>query len=194
LVNLADELAYNAHDIDDGVRSGLLDVRQLAAVPLFVQHRDAALAMHPPLREQPRRLLAEALRRMLSAQVQDVIAATQARLEEHRPQTADDVRELPPLVCFGESMREQGTGLKRFLFAALYRHPQVMRTSERARDVVRALFAAYAEAPAQMTAEQAGQFAQRGPRVVADYIAGMTDRFASREYARLTGVAAFVPD
>jgi dGTPase len=194
LVNLVDEVAYNAHDIDDGVRSGLLDIRQLAGVPLFVRHRDAALAVHPSLGEQPRRLLAEALRRMLSAQVQAVIAATRVRLEAHRPHSADAVRELPPLVCFDESMREQSTGLKRFLFAALYRHPQVMRTSERARDVLRSLFCAYVEAPAEMPAEQAGQFARRGPRVVADYIAGMTDRFASREYARLAGEPAFAPD
>ncbi|HEY6086807.1 MAG TPA: deoxyguanosinetriphosphate triphosphohydrolase [Burkholderiaceae bacterium] len=194
LVNLVDEVAYNAHDIDDGVRSGLLDIEQLAAVSLFVQHRNAALAMHPSLGEQSRRLLAETLRRMLSAQVQDVIAATRVQLEAYRPQSADAVRELPPLVCFGEPMREQGTRLKRFLFAALYRHPQVMRTSDRARDVVRVLFSAYVQAPVEMPAEQASAFARRGPRTVADYIAGMTDRFAGREYARLTGEAAFAPD
>ena len=91
-------------------------------------------------------------------------------------------------------MREQSAQLKRFLFAALYRHPQVTRTTECARDVVRTLFAAYAAAPAQMPADQANRFARRGHRVVADYIAGMTDRFACREYARLTGKPAFAQD
>jgi dGTPase len=194
LVNLADEVAYNAHDIDDGVRSGLLNAEQLLAVPLFVQFRDASLAAHPRLEAQPRRLLADTLRRMLSAQVQDVIAASQAQLERHAPQNADAVRGLPPLLCFSDAMREGGAQLKRFLFAALYRHEQVARTTERAREVLRALFAAYIAAPAQMPAEQAAGFAQGGHRVVADYIAGMTDRFASREYARLTGRRAFVED
>ena len=194
LVNLADEVAYNAHDIDDGVRSGLLSTEQLLAVPLFLQHRNASLAAHPQLDAQPRRLLAETLRRMLSAQVQDVIAASQAQLDQHAPQSADAVRRLPPLLCFSDAMREHSAQLKRFLFAALYRHEQVARTTERAREVLRALFAAYIAAPAQMPAEQAAGFAQRGHRVVADYIAGMTDRFASREYARLMGRPAFVED
>ena len=193
LVNLADEIAYNAHDIDDGVRSGLLDLAQLDAVPLFARHCSAALAAHPHLAGQPRRLLAQALRRMLSAQVHDVTVATQARLEQHAPASADAVRALPPLVCFSDAMREQSTQLKRFLFAALYRHPQVVRTTERARDVVYALFGAYAAAPGQMPAEQAAAHGDAGMRGVADYIAGMTDRFASREYRRLTGAAAFDP-
>jgi dGTPase len=129
---------------------------------------------------------------MLSAQVHDVIAATTARLDRHAPDSADAVRQSPPLVCFSDSMRNQSAQLKRFLFAALYRHPQVSRTTEHARDVVRSLFAAYVADPGQMPVEQAGDFLRRGHRVVADYIAGMTDRFASREYFRLTGEAAFL--
>jgi dGTPase len=191
LVNIADEIAYNAHDIDDGVRSGLLDMAQLAAVPVFMRHRETALVEYPRLAESPRRLLAESLRRMLSAQVHDVTAATQARLDRHAPDSADAVREMPPLVTFTDAMREQTTQLKRFLFGALYRHPQVMRTTELARDVVQRLFAAYASAPGQLPAEQAAAFDTRGHRVVADYIAGMTDRFATREYQRLTGLQAF---
>ncbi|MDP1690768.1 MAG: deoxyguanosinetriphosphate triphosphohydrolase [Burkholderiaceae bacterium] len=191
LINLADEIAYNAHDIDDGVRSGLLAFEPLQAVPLFMQHCEAARTQYPQLAQQPRRLLAETLRRMLSAQVQDAIAATQAQIEHHRPHSADAVRRLPPLVCFSEPMREQSAHLKRFLFAGLYRHPQVTRTTERACDIVRALFAAYVALPTQMPDEQASGFDRRGHRVVADYIAGMTDRFASREYARLTGRQAF---
>jgi len=191
LVNLADEIAYNAHDIDDGVRSGLLEMSQLHEVALFAEHSEAALTAYAQLAGMPRRLLAEVLRRMLSAQVQDVIDATQGQLDRHAPDSADAVRRLPALVCFSTAMREQSTQLKRFLFGALYRHEQVVQTTRRASDVLRVLFAAYAAAPNEMPTEQAAHFAQRGQRVVADYIAGMTDRFAAREYERLTGLPAF---
>jgi dGTPase len=192
LVNLADEIAYNAHDIDDGVRSDLLKFEQLHTVPLFAYHADAAQTAYPQLADQPRRLVSETLRRMLSAQVHDVIAATTARLGRHSPGSAEDVRQLPPLVCFSESMRKESAHVKRFLFTALYRHPQVSRTTERARNVVRTLFDAYVAAPGQLPTEQAGEFIRRGHRVVADYIAGMTDRFASSEYTRLTSEPAFL--
>lgn len=192
LANLADEMAYNAHDIDDGLRSGLLGMQQLDEVPLFAAHRDAALAEHPHLHDMPeRRLLAETLRRLLSAQVADVIAATTANLQAHAPVHAQDVCRLPPLVEFTPPMREQVTALKRFLFASLYRHPQVAHTTSQAREVVHALFAAYADAPQQLPDEHRVAHEQIGLRAVADYIAGMTDRFASREYTRLTGRAAF---
>jgi len=193
LVNLADEIAYNAHDIDDGVRSGLLEMSQLDSVALMARHRDSALAQYSHLAGQPRRLLAEVLRRVLSAQVNDLIQATRDQLERHAPGSADAVRMLPPLVCFSAAMRAQGTQLKRFLFEALYRHEQVVHTTQCARNVVRVLFAAYESAPSEMPAEQAAAFAQRGHRVVADYIAGMTDRFAAREYERLSGLPAFGP-
>jgi dGTPase len=192
LANLADEMAYNAHDIDDGLRSGLLGMGQLSEVSLFATHRDAALAEHPHLREgTERRLLAETLRRLLSAQVNDVIAATAAALRVHAPAHSRDVHRLPPLVQFTPAMREQGTALKRFLFAALYRHPQVERTTSQAQEVVRVLFSAYGNAPQQLPDEHRLAQQQIGMRAVADYIAGMTDRFASREYTRLTGRAAF---
>jgi dGTPase len=194
LVNLVDEIAYNAHDIDDGVRSGLLDSTQLDVVPLLACHRDAALAQYPLLAHTPRRLLAESLRRMLAAQVQDVILATQAQLELHAPEDADAVRGLETLVCFSDAMHQQSRELNHFLKGTLYRHPQVMRTTDRARQVVHRLFAAYIAAPGQMPAEHAAAFANRGQRVVADYIAGMTDRFAAREYQRVTGMPAFGPD
>jgi dGTPase len=192
LANLADEMAYNAHDIDDGLRSGLLTMHQLEDVPLFAAHCRAALIEHPHLRDTPeRRLLAETLRRLLSAQVADVIAATTANLRRHAPAHAQHVHALPPLVQFTPPMREQVTALKRFLFASLYRHPQVAHTTSQARDIVRALFAAYADAPRQLPDEHHVAYEQIGLRAVADYIAGMTDRFASREYTRLTARSAF---
>mgnify|MGYP000862939765 FL=1 len=191
LANLADEIAYNAHDIDDGVRSGLLTLAQLAEVPLFAGHQAAALHDHPHLAEpaQGRRLLYESIRRMLSAQVYDVIAATQAAINAAAPADADAARRHGPLVCFGADMRAQSTALKRFLFAQLYRHPQVVETTARGQQVVRELFATYLDTPTHLPPEFADS-ADR-PRAAADYIAGMTDRFALREHERLTGQRLF---
>lgn len=189
LCNLADEIAYNAHDIDDGVRSGLITLEQVAEVPLFGLHLRQTLADHPQL--QGRRLLYEAIRRMLSALVYDVIAATQARLAAVRPANLDAVRAALPLVGFSDAARAQAAELKSFLFHNLYRHPRVMETTGQAQDVVRELFACYAAHPGEM---QAG-FAARADlhRAVADYIAGMTDRYALREHERLTGRRLLAP-
>jgi dGTPase len=192
LVNLADEIAYNAHDIDDGVRSGLLTLAQLEGLPLVDRFRTEALAAHPGLDAQPRRLLAETLRRMLSAEVYDVVAQTTARLREADPADADAVRRLPPLVAATPALKAQAVELKRFLFAALYRHPQVMATTDRARAVVQELFAAYLGAPSELPADHAQS--EDLPRAVADYIAGMTDRYAQREHHRLTGRRVFDAD
>ncbi len=183
LCNLADEIAYNAHDIDDGVRSGLLTLEQLEQVPLFDGYRRAALAAHPQL--SGRRLLYESIRLMLSAQVHDVINATAAAVREHDPQDADDARRAPPLVRFSEDMRQRSTALKQFLFRDLYRHPQVTQMTGQAKVVVQELFAAYLDQPAEMPAAYARQ--DDVHRAIADYIAGMTDRFAAREHERLTG-------
>jgi len=191
LVNLTDEMAYGAHDIDDGVRSGLVELEQLAEQPLVRRFLDAARADHPGLEQRPgRRLLAETLRRMLSAQVYDLVDTTASRLAAAAPTDADAARRHPEaLVAAGAEMREGAVALKRFLFQALYRHPQVMDTTDRARGVVRELFAAYMAAAHELPEEYASR--PDRPRAVADYIAGMTDRFALREHLRLTGRSAF---
>jgi dGTPase len=183
LCNLADEIAYNAHDIDDGVRSGLITLEQLAEVPLFEDFRRETLREFPAL--QGRRVLYESIRRMLSAQVYDVIAATGAALAAAAPADADAARAAPPLVKFSAAMAAESAALKSFLLHNLYRHPQVMATTGQAKEVVRGLFASYLDDPAQMPPD----FAARPDvaRAVADYIAGMTDRFAAREHERLTG-------
>ncbi|MCK9517385.1 MAG: deoxyguanosinetriphosphate triphosphohydrolase [Ottowia sp.] len=184
LANLADEIAYNTHDIDDGVRSGLLQMAQLADIPLFAEHQRSALSDHPGL--QGRRLLYETIRRVLSAQVYDVIAASAAAIDRAAPADIDAVRSsAEPLIVFSPAMREQSMALKRFLFANLYRHPQVVQTNEQARQVVRELFAVYQERPCELRPS----FAARSDRerAIADYIAGMTDRFALHEHQRLTG-------
>ena len=183
LTNLADEMAYNAHDIDDGLRSGLLCWAQLLQVPLVQRHQQAALAVHPGL--EGRRLLFESLRRMMVEQFDDVVSTTQAALFEAQPAHVDQVRALPALVRFSKPMQAEVRLLKQMLMAALYRHPQVMHTTDQARQVVRELFAAYLRAPTEMPPGFAD--AANRHRAVADYVAGMTDRFASREYSRLTG-------
>ncbi len=187
LCNLADEIAYNAHDIDDGVRSGLITMEQLEAVPLFVRFRDATLAEYPEVKG--RRLLFDTIRRMLSQQVYDVIDATRAQLAEHAPADADAARLCPPLLRFSPEMRAASTELKRFLFRELYRHPQVNEMTAKGRQVISELFAAYVSDPQAMPPEHAGRPDLH--RAVADYIAGMTDRFAVREHERLTGTRVF---
>jgi len=190
LCNVADEIAYNAHDLDDGFRSGLLSRELLDGVPLVARYLAQTEAEYPHL--APRRLLFEAIRRMLSAQVYDVIDATRQRLSAARPDSAESVRGLPPLVGFSSAMREQSTALKRFLFLNLYRHPQVLATIGQARRVLAELFASYRANPRLMAAEHTERAAratsaEAGLRAIADYIAGMTDRFAAREHARIHG-------
>jgi len=185
LCNLADAIAYNAHDIDDGVRSGLISVEQLADVELFERYRREALAEYPHLQGQGRRVLYETIRRMLSAQVYDVIDTTRAAIEALAPADADAVRRAPPLVAFSGAMQAQSEALKQFLFRNLYRHPQVTQTTDQASEVVRGLFDAYLARGTEMPASYAERRDRH--RAVADYIAGMTDRFAMREHERLTG-------
>jgi dGTPase len=194
LCNLTDEIAYNAHDIDDGVRSGLVSMEQLAEVGLFSVHHMQALREHPQLlaATNQRRLLYETIRRMLSAQVYDLIAHSTTALQAAAPTSVDDVRRLPPLLAFSEDMRQESRALKRFLFANLYRHPQVQQKRAKATQILRELFAAYMADPHTLPAghapgPQAQDDASAVARCVADYIAGMTDRFAAREHERLTG-------
>jgi dGTPase len=198
LCNLADEIAYNAHDIDDGVRSGLITLAQLQQVPLVDDFRRQILAEFPGLgeRSQGRRLLYETIRRMLSAQVYDVMAASSQAIELAAPADVAAVRQLPALIQFSEAMAARSQVLKTFLLHQLYRHPQVMHTTRLAQQVVHELFAIYQAQPTEMAegfaarsqalAGTADEPATRA-RVVADYIAGMTDRFATREHERLSG-------
>lgn len=199
LCNLADEIAYNAHDIDDGVRSGLITLTQLDDVPLVDRFRRETLRDHPHLgaASQGRKLLFETIRRMLSAQVYDVISHTQGVLAKTSPCSVDAVRRMTPIVQFSPEMREQSQVLKTFLLHKLYRHPQVMRMTGNAKQVVAELFKIFVAAPqdmqpgfsAQATAARCDTalLTSQVERIVADYIAGMTDRFAAREHERLTG-------
>jgi dGTPase len=200
LCNLADEIAYNAHDVDDGIRSGLITLEQMQGVPLFAHCSDEARRAHPQLTEPlfARRWMYEAIRLMLSHQVYDVVSSTQKAIEQENPGDVDEVRQSLTLVQFSTAMQQQSNALKSFLFQHLYRHAHVTQTMELAKQVVKNLFAAYLSDPREMhsgfvTRSDAmlsgpGVYRDTSPeRIVADYIAGMTDRFAAREHARLTG-------
>ncbi|CAM5792315.1 deoxyguanosinetriphosphate triphosphohydrolase [Rhizobacter fulvus] len=183
LCNLADEIAYNTHDIDDGVRSGLLGYEQLLELPAFERFHRESLAAHPAL--AGRRLLFEALRRMLSTQVYDLIDTSASRLARTSPRDADAARVAGPLMACSDDAHTASREVKAFLRSGLYRHPRVVQTTQSARQVVADLFDAYSADPAQLPATHALRTPQH--RAVADYIAGMTDRFALREHARLFG-------
>jgi dGTPase len=186
LCNLADEIAYNAHDVDDGVRSGLITLEQVAAVPLFGRFMADALAAHPQLKG--RRLLFESIRLMLSAQVYDVIHATRAAVAEAGIASHAEVATAGRLVRFSDGMRAESTALKRFLFQNLYRHPQVTGSMDRASRVVTELFALYLTEPPAHLVQRSGD---TPARAVADYIAGMTDRFALSAHREWSGQSLF---
>lgn len=199
LCNLADEIAYNAHDVDDGVRSGLVTLAQLQEVPMFSQHCTSVLRDHPHLgqNENAKRLLYETIRCMLSSQVYDVIQTTQDAIRDSGVTSLHEVRSVPVLVQFSTDLKAQSKALKSFLFEKLYRHEQVMQTMALAKQVVGELFDTYLQAPHEIPESRALQVEQSSgtadlesvspQRRVADYIAGMTDRFAMREHERLTG-------
>ncbi len=181
LVNLADEMAYNAHDTDDGIRSGLIELEALRELALFEKFYTQVRSEYPAL--QGRRLLSEIIRRLLSAQVFDVIDHTRSQLDLHAIASEEDVRHAPPLVNFSDEMAGQVQAIKRWLFKHLYRHPQVSSKMDEAQNMVRDLFACYLREPSHMREAYARQ--SDLPRAIADYIAGMTDRFALREHVKL---------
>lgn len=192
LTNLADEIAYNNHDIEDGLRSGLISLEQLQQVPVFAQEYQAVLQQYPAL--QGRRLIRETLRRMIGRMVVDLIESSQAAIQASGVQTLAEVRAQPvALMRYGDEMRQQKNGLKKFLRDNLYFHPTVYRMTWRARQVVRALFDAYLQDTRLLTPKYQA-FAKRyetemgdagRARAIADFIAGMTDRYAMREYGQL---------
>lgn len=183
LANIADEIAYNNHDVDDGLRSGLITIEQLAEVELWQRHYEAALAEYPHL--EGRRLVHETVRRIINTLIVDLIDATTRNLARHGPTSLDDVRAAPPLVAHGEPIATQAAALKRFLYKNLYRHYRVMRMASKAQRVVTGLFNAFTGDPRLLPPDYQAADAAHQPRLVAHYIAGMTDRFALKEYQRL---------
>ncbi|MDP1607654.1 MAG: deoxyguanosinetriphosphate triphosphohydrolase [Rhodocyclaceae bacterium] len=184
ICNLADEIAYNNHDVDDGLRSGLITLDQLEQISLFARHARQALLEFPRL--AGRRLIHETVRRVIDAQVTDLLTETQQRIAAKAIKTLADVECAPPLVGFSAAMQAENRELKNFLRTELYRHYQVVRMTNKARRVIRDLFAAFLAEPRLLPPQYQASGEQEGmPRVIADYIAGMTDRYAMKEHRRL---------
>jgi len=192
LTNLADEIAYNSHDVDDGLRAELIHIDQLNEIPLFYQQYQEVKQRYPDLSQ--RRTIHEVVRRLINCQVVDLVQTSEQRLAQVCPADLESVRRQPQaLITFSDSMRELNHELKRFLRNHLYRHYRVHRMSAKAMRVIRDLFDAFFQDPRLMPEEaqlwaaelrdHAGTIGQA--RAVADYIAGMTDRYAITEHARV---------
>lgn len=192
LANRADEIAYSNHDIDDGLRARLLTIEQLRQVKLFRQHHDEVIARYGQI--TPKQQRHETIRRIINTLVTDLIANSQLALREARIETLADVRARPlPLIAFSPTVSADNDELKRFLREQLYRHHQVYRMMVKAKRVIRELFDALINDPrllppdffAEAQKLEAVESNLGRARVVADYIAGMTDRYALDEYERL---------
>ena len=188
IANLADEIAYNNHDIDDGLRSGLLTTDQLDSVDLYARHRREVEALFPNI--NGRRAINETVRRMINALVVDLIQTSQANIAAASLGSIDDVRNAPPLIAFSAAMKLEAQALKRFLRENLYQHYLVNRMTSKAKRIVTDLFTIFMSGPQLLPPDyqvSSGSVMEQA-RKVADYIAGMTDRYAIREYRRLFAV------
>jgi dGTPase len=192
LANLADAIAYNNHDVDDGVRAGLVSVDDLREVRVFAKFHQAVVDRYPDT--PPRRQLYETIRGMVDYLVSDVITHAERRIEESRVDTIEAVRlQQQPLMSLSEEVLEEHQELKRFLRTKLYNHPKVKVVMDEARATLKALFEGYLKNPSRLPAEHQSLVARADAeggetaraRVVADYVAGMTDRFAFLERSRL---------
>lgn len=188
IANLADSIAYNNHDVDDGFRAGLLQLSDLRSQSLFNRQYEVVRERYPELED--RRLIYEIIRRMIGQVVTDLIETTQKNIESAAPGSIDDVRNMKqPLVAFSDPIYAEHTALKRFLTQFLYQHEKVQSMTGKAQKMLEVLFERYMSDPGQMSEEfstrSSGDEATNA-RAVADYIAGMTDRFAIAEHERLS--------
>ncbi len=186
ITNLADEIAYNNHDVDDGLRSGLITLEQLDEVPVFAAQRRAAEAQWPGL--SGRKLVYETVRRMIHVMVIDLITQTRANIAAAGVESLADVRAAPPLAAYSAALAPQLRELKIFLRDHLYRHYQVLRMTNKARRIITELFAAFMDDPAILPPQYQASAREDKARAIADYIAGMTDRYAMKEHRRLFAV------
>jgi dGTPase len=183
ICNLADEIAYNNHDVDDGLRAGLISLEQLGEVDLFARHMTETLREYPAI--AGRRLIHETVRRMIGALVGDLLTESARRIAAAGIATLDDVHRAPTLLGFTAAMDADNRALKRFLRSQLYRHERVLRETDRGRQVIAEMFAAFRAEPRLLPPQYQTAAAAAGPRGIADYIAGMTDRYAISEHQRL---------
>ena len=186
IANLADEIAYNNHDVDDGLRSGLITLEQLAAVPLVATHLHEVRMAHPDLPE--RRVVHETVRRMINTLVTDLIRQSESDIGSRGLATLEDVRNAPAMIAYSSEVNEQQRELKNFLRIHLYRHYRVLRMSAKAQRIISDLFGVFM-ADSRLLPPQFQNLAEQDrARAVADYIAGMTDRYAIREHRRIFAV------
>jgi dGTPase len=186
IANLADEIAYNNHDVDDGLRSGLITLEQLSSVRLFAMHLDEVRKAYPALVE--RRVVHETIRRMINTLVSDLIGQTEKNIQAQLLHDLSDVRKAPAIVAFGGQMQELNRELKAFLRTNLYRHYRVMRMSAKAQRIIAELFEAFMSDRRLLPPQFLHAAEAEHARAVADYIAGMTDRYAIREHRRLFAI------
>lgn len=185
---ISDDIAYNNHDIDDGLRAGLFTIDDLLALPLVGDIFSQVMSSYPSL--EPRRLRHEVIRRLISEMVSDVVAETKKRITENNIESAKDVRSLNyPVAEFSSEMQKSHLALKEFLYAKMYRHSEVNRSMSKARRVVSDLFNLFYDEPDLLPEEWQGLCDKPGSeataRIICDYIAGMTDRFALEEHKTL---------
>ena len=188
LANFADEIAYNNHDVDDGLRSGLLNLAQLQEVSIFSRHLQRVKAKHPSLSE--RRMVYETVRNMINTLVTDLIQQSTDNIRDAGIRSLEDVHTAPPLIGFSVQVKQEQQELKKFLFDNLYRHFRVMRMNNKARHTIEKLFAAFSAETRLLPVKYQEKFDADGEQAIADYIAGMTDRYAIKEYQRLFTIAA----
>jgi dGTPase len=185
LASLADDIAYCNHDVDDGIRAGLFTLAEISELDLLGKYYREVKAKYPNLANE--RLTHEVLRRVFSEMVQDVLENTKARIAEFGVQTVDDVRGLGQMTAeFSPQMLAQIKQVKAWLMKRMYRHPRVNVMTAKARDVVIDLFKHYSTHPEKLPKAWQAKIAGEGiDRIVADYIAGMTDRFALEEFGKI---------
>ena len=192
LAAIADDIAYDNHDIDDGLRAGLLTLEQLLEVPIVKHCWERVRARYPDIPQD--RLLRELVREQIGLMANDLIASTRRNIAEARIETAEDVRSAGrALVCFSPELAAQERELKRFMYASLYHHPSQLAAANRARIIVRDLFRAYQDQPQLMPAEWQDDRLLDEPRRsrhIGDFIAGMTDRYAEKRHAEIFGETA----
>ena len=186
VANLADEIAYNNHDVDDGLRSGLISLEQLSEVQIFARHLAEVRAKYPAL--QGRRVVTETVRRIINTLILDLVNTTRINIENSGVQTIDEVRAAPPLAAFSPALLDEHRELKRFLLHHLYRHYKVARMSAKAGRIISDLYTAFTGDARLLPPEHQTRESLEGARAVADYIAGMTDRYAMREHRRIFAV------
>ena len=190
--NLADEIAYNNHDVDDGLRAGMLSIEGLCELELFRMHYDEVSAKYPDADQKI--IVHETGRRMINFLAVDVITETERRIGDQGIETLEDVRAAArPLVGFSKQGSHLNAELKRYLLSHMYRHYRVVRMAVKAEKVIQEMFSAYMDEPAMLPETPGQLFAlaedrSEQARVIADYIAGMTDRYALEEYDRLFNV------